>query len=121
MWLQFTHRGEPFTIGGARWRVVALDPTRAVCGCATQFLQIKGPFSDGNFLSMTGYAVILQPNSTHMARVVLISQQGCHDVSHGQYVDQGQHSHHIHQVDEEFSVKVHISINASGLPSNNCI
>ena len=44
---------------GGGW--VAVDPTRAVCGCATLFLQIKDPFTDGNFLSMTGYAVILQP------------------------------------------------------------
>ena len=56
--------GTPWLAVGDRWRsvvMVVLDPTRAVCGCATLFLQIKDPFTDGNFLSMTGYAVILQP------------------------------------------------------------
>ena len=61
MWLYLEHRAKPLGIGGGRWLSVMLDPTRAVCGCATQFLHSEDSFTDGKRLSMTGYAVILQP------------------------------------------------------------
>ena len=61
MWLYLEHRGRTLRNGWHTVVMVVLDPTRAVCGCATQFLHSEDSFTDGKRLSMTGYAVILQP------------------------------------------------------------